>query len=721
VQEAVAARTAQALEAEQRATAEAAGRLAASRELAAAAVNAARLDPELGVLLALEAVKAADTVAAQNALHATLPGLHLLHIWPHRALCFGSDLTGEPGRVALVNEDGSVTLWQLPDSPQWGAADMQPLVNLTTPSPVTFCRLGRDGARLFITRAGDDGSTVFEVWDLPAQRRLFAAPCEAGPEVCSGDASPDLRFVFTAKALSEAGATLTLWDVASGRVALSLSTGHAPLPSPSRPGLEGGIAYGVFSADGSRLVTAGIDGTARVFDTASGEMQFVLTGDEELICAEFSPDGQRLATGGVDGTARIWDLASGATAGPELVRAEHDVYAIAFSPDGAKLATSTLDGTIALWNAGDGGRLLSLSGSRAQVRGLAFSPDGTRLFSEDWQDRQTRLWDLAPGHELLTLLEPGLAWTALSPDGTTLAAGMGDGRALLWDSASGELLHTLAGHAELPCLAWSPDGSRLFTTSWDGTAMVWDARSGAELLALPDYGDQLYCPAFSPDGRRLAAGTGDGKAKVWDAATGQELLSLEGHTNLVFGVAFSPDGRRLATGSWDYTVRLWDADTGEPLATLPHGSDVYPPAFGPDGSRLAVSEIGGRVTIWDVAADPPVVVRTLEGHTGGVMPVAWSPDGTRLASGSFDNTVRLWDTASGQELLNLALHTNSVTGVSFSPDGTRLASSSVDGTVRFYTLRLEELVALAQERVTRSLTDEECRRYLHLDACPDAP
>jgi thiamine phosphate synthase YjbQ (UPF0047 family) len=34
---------------------------------------------------------------------------------------------------------------------------------------------------------------------------------------------------------------------------------------------------------------------------------------------------------------------------------------------------------------------------------------------------------------------------------------------------------------------------------------------------------------------------------------------------------------------------------------------------------------------------------------------------------------------------------------------------------------LEELAALAQERVTRSLTDDECRRYLHLEACPPAP
>jgi len=83
--------------------------------------------------------------------------------------------------------------------------------------------------------------------------------------------------------------------------------------------------------------------------------------------------------------------------------------------------------------------------------------------------------------------------------------------------------------------------------------------------------------------------------------------------------------------------------------------------------------------------------------------------------------VRLWDTASGQERLNLALHTDGVISVGFSPDGSRLVSGGWDGTVRVYALRLEDLVALARQRLTRSLTDEECRRYLHVDACPAEP
>jgi WD40 repeat protein len=719
-QQAVAEAEAQA-RATQQAVAEEQASLAASRELAAAAVNAARRDPELGVLLALEAVKAADTIQAQNALHATLPGLHLLHSWPDQFLCYGSGQTGDWARVAVVGEDGEVTLWEFPASPEWSVADMQALDTIAIPSSIWTCRLGRDGERLFFMGYAEDGSTVAEVWDLPAQQLLFATPREADPEVCWGDASPDMRLVFTVPCEQEASTTLTLWNVDADRKALSWLTGHELLQSPTMPTYSGALLWSAFSADGSLLATTGVDGTARVWDTASGEAQYVLTGHEaQIVYADFDPGGQQLATAGDDATVRIWDLASGPMAGQELVRIVPDntVAWIAFNLNGEELATGTIDGTVELWNSADGGRLLSISAGAGESAYFVFSLDGTRLFSGRSGGSGTNLWDLSPDRELLALPAPPLAQPAYSPEGSVLAAGTGDGRTLLWDSTSGELLLTLAGHDKRVSLAFSPDGNRLATVSWDGTAKVWDARTGAELLALPPHPYELMSAAFSPDGRKLAAGTGDGKVKVWDAATGQELLTLEGHTDIVDDVDFSPDGRRLVSASWDGTVRLWDAETGWRRGdTLLHGSHVLGVAFSPDGSRLATGSRDGVVKIWDLATPVPRL-RSLEGHTAGVLDVTWSPDGSQLASGSLEGSVRLWDAASGQELLNLALHTGAVTTVSFSPDGSRLASGGHDGTVQVYALRLEKLVALAEERLTRSLTDKECQRYLHLEACP---
>jgi len=56
-----------------------------------------------------------------------------------------------------------------------------------------------------------------------------------------------------------------------------------------------------------------------------------------------------------------------------------------------------------------------------------------------------------------------------------------------------------------------------------------------------------------------------------------------------------------------------------------------------------------------------------------------------------------------------------------SPDGKRLASAGGDGIVQVYAMGIELLMSLARSRVTRNLTLEECRKYLHLDKVPPIP
>ncbi len=41
-----------------------------------------------------------------------------------------------------------------------------------------------------------------------------------------------------------------------------------------------------------------------------------------------------------------------------------------------------------------------------------------------------------------------------------------------------------------------------------------------------------------------------------------------------------------------------------------------------------------------------------------------------------------------------------------------------EGMVRVWALDIDDLLAIAQQKVTRSLTEDECRQYLHVDACP---
>jgi hypothetical protein len=58
-----------------------------------------------------------------------------------------------------------------------------------------------------------------------------------------------------------------------------------------------------------------------------------------------------------------------------------------------------------------------------------------------------------------------------------------------------------------------------------------------------------------------------------------------------------------------------------------------------------------------------------------------------------------------------------VRGLAFSPDGSKLASHSPTQ-IRIWALDIDDLLEIAREKVTRSLTDEECRQFLHVAKCP---
>jgi WD40 repeat protein len=463
--------------------------------------------------------------------------------------------------------------------------------------------------------------------------------------------------------------TARLWDAATG-LELMVLRGHDKM-----------VASAGFSPDGSRIVSASFDSTARIWDAATGREIAVLRGHDAAVrSAAFGPDGSRIVTASEDQTARVWDASGKQLA---ILRGHQDqVQSAAFSPDGSKIVTASRDHTARIWQAATGAEIAVLRGHGDQVSAAAFGPDGSRIVTASG-DQTARIWEVATGAEIAVLRghEGPVSAAAFSPSGAQIATASVDQTVRMWDAA-GKQLAVLRGHEDIVAsAAFSPDGSRIVTASFDKSVRVWDATRN-EVAVLRGHEDQVDSAGFSFEGARIVTASYDMTARIWDAATAKEVSVLRGHAAEVNSAAFSPDGSKIVTASGDQTARIWEAATGAEISVLRgHEDQVFAAAFNPSGAQIVTASADKTARIWDAGGQQLAILR---GHEDEVQWTAFSPDGSRIVTASSDQTARIWQAANGAEIAVLRGHEDEVFAAAFSPSGAQIVTASADQTARIW-------------------------------------
>jgi WD40 repeat protein len=424
---------------------------------------------------------------------------------------------------------------------------------------------------------------------------------------------------------------ITIWDVGTRREVGCVSAA-----------CSGPLA---FSADGNRLACT-VDGDRAIVligdvRTCPRRVPLERTSGKDLRIA-FSPDGKKLAGAGFTGTAIVWDATSGRLLAGFRRESQH-LGTLAFAPKGESLIVPSENGPIRCWHlVKQPEPLAQLAGHKAEVWGLAYTPDGGALISS------------ADDHSIK-----------------------------VWDRCDGSLRVTLMGHTALVAsLTIRHDGKLLASASFDNTVRLWDLPEGRPRAVLRGHTDRVRAVAFSPDGRLVASAGSDQTVRVWDVECRQPIQVFSGHAGAVRALAFDPTGALLVSASDDRTIRGIDVRGGIEAFSLSCPSSISAVAFSPDGSTLASADDLGYLTLWD--ASTWSMQRSVKGSDTGIWGLAFSRDGRTLAVACGDARVRLWDPLSGQVMLVLEGHTKRVNAVAFAPDGKTLASASHDGALRLW-------------------------------------
>lgn len=561
-----------------------------------------------------------------------------------------TDLVFTPDGKALLCSlsNGKVSLWGVrSDGKSWQHETVQ-----VFEKRVESMALSPDGRTLAVS----DGESQVQL-----RQTSHGLPLVGSIPVASGQNTTALAFSPDALQLAVGNSTgsVATFDLRDGTTRSYGQRGEDGIESVV------GIA---FAPTANIIVASRRSGTTVVSDLADGHevartKQPAIKGSSGANSLSIDPRGSVYAVNGENGDVVLWRLEESRR--PQLVSPllASDLTDYLSVPNNQTLVVAGASGMQSidisdtanprpgtLQPTVEGAGISAVSANGAVV---ATAKLGIVLYRRDSTGHLTRRGIASP------LQSVGITALAVSPDGTAMAVGNGNGTVELWDIADlddpVQIGSPLTGYAgAINALSYGPAANTLVGASSGasykgpglappgadgvGTVIVWDIRDPGDPQAsapLVGHVGPIDAVAVSQDGLTLAYGGGNGKIFLWSIADPREpqRIGLPLPTTEVTALAFAPDNLVLAAGGTAGSLSLWDvADLSRPVVPFPAparvlSSSVRSISISPNSNILATATIDS-IALWDIGAIGQdrrnIVTASCAASAGGLSHTEWA-------------------------------------------------------------------------------------------------